>query len=112
MIPKKVMESSICALAQQNSSRNNRYSSEKHSLEPILRNWNEFVLETAQRFLAKPTRADVLSVYAGLRPLAAPDEPGKVPEVSRSHKIIVSDTGLITITGGKWTTYRKNPKTL
>jgi glycerol-3-phosphate dehydrogenase len=38
MIPKKVMESSICALAQQNSSRNNRYSSEKHSLEPILRN--------------------------------------------------------------------------
>jgi glycerol-3-phosphate dehydrogenase len=52
-------------LAQQNSSRNNRYSSEKHSLEPIaLETEIEFVL--AQRFLAKkPTRADVLSVYAG-----------------------------------------------
>jgi glycerol-3-phosphate dehydrogenase len=81
-----------------------------HSLEPIaLETEIEFVLETAQRFLAKkPTRADVLSVYAGLRPLAAPKEPGKsTKEVSRSHKIIVSDTGLITITGGKWTTYRK-----
>ena len=82
----------------------------KHSLEPIaLESEIEFVLETAQRFLAKkPTRADVLSVYAGLRPLAAPEEEGKsTKEVSRSHKIIVSETGLITITGGKWTTYRK-----
>jgi glycerol-3-phosphate dehydrogenase len=82
----------------------------KHSLEPIaLESEIKFVLETAQRFLAKkPTRADVLSVFAGLRPLAAPEEEGKsTKEVSRSHKIIVSDTGLITITGGKWTTYRK-----
>ena len=69
----------------------------------------EFVLETAQRYLTKkPARADVLSVFAGLRPLAAPNEKGqKTKEVSRSHKIIVSETGLITITGGKWTTYRK-----
>lgn len=82
----------------------------KHSLEPIaLESEIEFILETAQRFLAKkPTRADVLSVYAGLRPLAAPEKEGKsTKEVSRSHKIIVSKTGLITITGGKWTTYRK-----
>ncbi|WP_433813138.1 FAD-dependent oxidoreductase [Flavobacterium johnsoniae] len=82
----------------------------KQSLEPIaLESEIEFVLETAQRFLAKkPTRADVLSVFAGLRPLAAPKEEGKsTKEVSRSHKIIVSETGLITITGGKWTTYRK-----
>ncbi|MFV7236501.1 FAD-dependent oxidoreductase [Flavobacterium sp. ZB4R12] len=82
----------------------------KHSLEPIaLESEIEFVLETAQRFLAKkPTRADVLSVFAGLRPLAAPEKEGKsTKEVSRSHKIIVSETGLITITGGKWTTYRK-----
>lgn len=81
-----------------------------HSLEPIaLESEIEFVLETAQRFLAKkPTRADVLSVFAGLRPLAAPEEEGKsTKEVSRSHKIFVSETGLITITGGKWTTYRK-----
>ncbi|KFF15434.1 glycerol-3-phosphate dehydrogenase/oxidase [Flavobacterium hydatis] len=82
----------------------------KHSLEPIaLESEIEFVLETAQRFLAKkPTRADVLSVFAGLRPLAAPEKEGtSTKEVSRSHKIIVSETGLITITGGKWTTYRK-----
>jgi glycerol-3-phosphate dehydrogenase len=82
----------------------------KQSLEPIaLESEIEFVLETAQRFLAKkPTRADVLSVFAGLRPLAAPKEEGKsTKEVSRSHKIIVSETGLITIAGGKWTTYRK-----
>ncbi|MDP5199506.1 glycerol-3-phosphate dehydrogenase/oxidase [Flavobacterium sp. DG2-3] len=82
----------------------------KQSLEPIaLESEIQFVLETAQRFLAKkPTRADVLSVFAGLRPLAAPEEEGKsTKEVSRSHKIIVSETGLITITGGKWTTYRK-----
>jgi glycerol-3-phosphate dehydrogenase len=81
-----------------------------HSLEPIaLESEIEFVLETAQRFLAKkPTRADVLTVFAGLRPLAAPEEEGKsTKEVSRSHKIFVSETGLITITGGKWTTYRK-----
>lgn len=82
----------------------------KQSLEPIaLESEIAFVLETAQNFLAKkPTRADVLSVFAGLRPLAAPEEEGKsTKEVSRSHKIIVSETGLITITGGKWTTYRK-----
>lgn len=81
-----------------------------HSLEPIaLESEIEFVLETAQRFLAKkPARADVLSVFAGLRPLAAPEKEGKsTKEVSRSHKIFVSETGLITITGGKWTTYRK-----
>lgn len=84
-----------------------------HSLEPIATEEEiQFVLETAQNFLSKkPTRADVLSVFAGLRPLAAPEEKGQsTKEVSRSHKIIVSETGLITITGGKWTTYRKMAK--
>ncbi len=82
----------------------------KSDLEPIaLEKEIRFVLETAQRFLTKkPKRADVLSVFAGLRPLAAPDEKGQsTKEVSRTHKIIVSETGLITITGGKWTTYRQ-----
>jgi glycerol-3-phosphate dehydrogenase len=82
----------------------------KSDIEPIaLEEEIEFVLETAQRYLTKnPTRADVLSVFAGLRPLAAPEKKGQsTKEVSRSHKIIVSETGLITITGGKWTTYRK-----
>lgn len=81
-----------------------------HSLEPIATEEEiQFVLETAQEFLSKkPSRADVLSIFAGLRPLAAPEEKGQsTKEVSRSHKIIVSETGLITITGGKWTTYRK-----
>nr|WP_315150945.1 glycerol-3-phosphate dehydrogenase/oxidase [uncultured Flavobacterium sp.] len=82
----------------------------KSDIEPIaLEEEIEFVLETAQRYLIKkPARADVLSVFAGLRPLAAPEKKGQsTKEVSRSHKIIVSETGLITITGGKWTTYRK-----
>jgi len=69
----------------------------------------DFILDNASQYLAKaPTRADVKSVFAGLRPLAAPqntDEETK--EISRSHKIIVSNSGLITIIGGKWTTYRQ-----
>lgn len=71
----------------------------------------DFILETAGRFLKKkPKRSDVLCVFAGLRPLAAPKNGGegaKTKEISRSHKMIVSPSGLVTITGGKWTTYRK-----
>jgi len=69
----------------------------------------EFILKTAGRYLSKvPKRSDVLSVFAGLRPLAAPkDEGKKTKEISRSHKIYVSNSGLLTIIGGKWTTYRK-----
>jgi glycerol-3-phosphate dehydrogenase len=81
-----------------------------HSLEPVaLEAEIEFILNTAAKYLAKPpTRKDVLSVFAGLRPLAAPDGgSSKTKEISRSHKLIVSNSGLITITGGKWTTYRK-----
>jgi glycerol-3-phosphate dehydrogenase len=70
----------------------------------------DFILETAGRYLTKkPQRKDVLCVFAGLRPLAAPKkhtEEAKTKEISRSHKLITSDSGLITITGGKWTTYR------
>ena len=81
-----------------------------HSVEPIaLESEIEFVLNNAQYYLEKkPQRSDILSVFAGLRPLAAPDEKNQnTKEISRSHKILLSDTGLITITGGKWTTYRK-----
>ena len=54
-----------------------------------------------------PTKADILSVFAGQRPLAAPKKEGKsTKEISRSHKVIVSDNHLVTITGGKWTSYR------
>ncbi len=69
----------------------------------------EFILNTAGAYLnKKPARKDVLSVFAGLRPLAAPKEgKEKTKEISRNHKIIFSSTGLFTIIGGKWTTYRK-----
>lgn len=83
---------------------------ENASLEPrALAEEIEFILNNAGQYLAKsPTRADVKSVFAGLRPLAAPqNEDEETKEISRSHKIIVSNSGLITIIGGKWTTYRQ-----
>ena len=70
----------------------------------------DFILETAGRYLTKkPTRSDITSMFAGLRPLAAPehDESGKTKEISRKHKIMISKSGLISIIGGKWTTYRE-----
>jgi glycerol-3-phosphate dehydrogenase len=69
----------------------------------------DFILETAgEYFVKKPSRRDVLSVFAGLRPLAASGKSGqKTKEISRGHKMIVSTSGLFTILGGKWTTYRK-----
>ncbi|MET6990480.1 glycerol-3-phosphate dehydrogenase/oxidase [Sediminicola arcticus] len=83
---------------------------DSHSLEPIaLEEEINFILTTANRYLTKKVeKKDVLSMYAGLRPLAAPqDKSEKTKEISRSHKIIVSNSGLVTITGGKWTTYRR-----
>ncbi|WP_281846840.1 glycerol-3-phosphate dehydrogenase/oxidase [Olleya namhaensis] len=83
---------------------------DSHSLEPKpLEQEIDFILQTANKYLNKKvTRKDVLSIFAGLRPLATPkDNSEKTKEISRSHKIIVSSSGLITITGGKWTTYRR-----
>lgn len=83
---------------------------DSHSLEPKpLEREIDFILETANSYLNKKvSRSDVLSIFAGLRPLAAPkDASEKTKEISRSHKIIVSESGLMTITGGKWTTYRR-----
>ncbi|RUT79197.1 glycerol-3-phosphate dehydrogenase/oxidase [Ancylomarina longa] len=69
----------------------------------------DFILETAGRFLVKPPkRSDVRSVFAGLRPLAAPSGEGKkTKEISRGHKIVVSKSGMVSLIGGKWTTYRQ-----
>jgi glycerol-3-phosphate dehydrogenase len=76
------------------------------SLEPRpLEEEIDFVLETAGRFFTRPpSRADVLAVYVGLRPLVKGD--GKTSALSRDHVIHVDTSGLLTITGGKWTTYR------
>ena len=80
------------------------------SLEPrALEEEVDFILDQAGQYLdRKPTRADVLSIFAGLRPLAAPThaDSKKTKEISRNHKIYRSKSGLLTITGGKWTTYR------
>ena len=69
----------------------------------------DFILETASRYLTRtPTRADVLSAWAGLRPLAdSGTSQGPTSKISREHTITVSNSGLLSVTGGKWTTYRK-----
>ncbi|MCC7502784.1 MAG: glycerol-3-phosphate dehydrogenase/oxidase [Flavobacteriales bacterium] len=80
-------------------------SPEPHPLEAEI----DLVLDNAARYLARrPTRADVRCMYAGLRPLAASSAAGKsTKEIMRSHKVITSTAGLISLIGGKWTTYRK-----
>lgn len=82
-----------------------------HKIEPRPLNEEiDFILKTADQYLENaPTEKDVLSVFAGLRPLAAPSngDSNSTKEISRDHKLIKSDSDLITITGGKWTTYRK-----
>ena len=67
-----------------------------------------FILTNAAKYLAKaPTRGDVLSVFAGLRPLVKVGDAKSTAALSRDHTILISNSGLLTITGGKWTTYRK-----
>lgn len=78
--------------------------------EPIaLEQEIDFILENAGAYMTTPpTRADVKSVFSGLRPLAAPENNGNATkEISRHHKVTVSTSGLVSILGGKWTTYRK-----
>lgn len=73
-----------------------------------LREEIDFILGTAELYMdPAPTYADIESIFAGQRPLAAPKKEGKSSkELSRGHKIIVSDNKMVTITGGKWTSYR------
>jgi glycerol-3-phosphate dehydrogenase len=66
-----------------------------------------FVLKTAAGYLQRiPSRKDVASVFAGIRPLIRSDGARGTAALARDHKIEVGPSGLITITGGKWTTYR------
>ncbi len=80
----------------------------KPSIEPhALPEEIDFILEQIGRYLRKiPTRKDIRSVFAGLRPLVKSSSK-KTAELARDHLILVSESGLITITGGKWTTYRR-----
>ena len=68
----------------------------------------EFILKHASQYLTgNPTRKDVRSVFAGLRPLVKAGDGKDTASLSRDHTLMISDSGLVTITGGKWTTYRK-----
>lgn len=80
-------------------------SNEPRALEEEI----DFILKTAGKYLTKkPVREDALCIFAGLRPLAAdPDKPTATKEVSRRHKISLSKSGLLSISGGKWTSYRR-----
>ena len=79
------------------------------SLEPrALESEVAFIMEHAAKYLTKdPTPDDVLSIYAGLRPLVGSGDDSDTAAISRDHTIVVSNSGLVTVTGGKWTTYRK-----
>jgi glycerol-3-phosphate dehydrogenase len=68
-----------------------------------------FILGESARYLrCAPTREDVKSIWVGLRPLVKPptNEGNNTKGLSREHTIVVSRSGLVTVTGGKWTTYR------
>ena len=78
------------------------------SLDPSAREEEiEFILKTAGEYLHKPpSRGDVLSVFTGIRPLVKASEGGNTAALSRDHTIQIDKSGLLNITGGKWTTYR------
>jgi glycerol-3-phosphate dehydrogenase len=78
------------------------------TLEPVAMEQEiEFILQTAALYLAKrPTHADVLSVFAGIRPLVRSNEASNTAALSRDHTIRIENSGMITVSGGKWTTYR------
>lgn len=77
--------------------------------EPVpLKEEIDFILENASQYLAKdPSHSDIRSTFAGLRPLVRSGEGGETANLSRSHEVIVTTSGLVTIAGGKWTTYRQ-----
>ncbi|PAW76281.1 MAG: FAD-dependent oxidoreductase [Verrucomicrobia bacterium Tous-C9LFEB] len=68
----------------------------------------DFLVKHSSRYLTRPIRhEDILSVFAGLRPLVRAKGASTTSKLSRTHRIEVSDAKLLTITGGKWTTYRR-----
>ena len=68
----------------------------------------EFIVDTARGYLqSKPSAGDVLAAFAGLRPLFSPRDARVTKTISREHAIVVEHQNLITVVGGKWTTYRR-----
>ena len=87
----------------------NDLAREPHAFEEEI----EFILRESARYLTKaPKRSDIKSIWVGLRPLVKPQGDddtsagGNTKALSREHTILVSKSGLVTVTGGKWTTYR------
>lgn len=82
---------------------------DKAELEPTaLETEIDFILETAAGYLARPPRReDIQSVFAGIRPLINDQSKQKTANISRGHDLFIDASGLVTITGGKWTTYRR-----
>lgn len=83
---------------------------QRADLEPLaLKEEVDFILSESARYLSRaPQASDVRSVWVGLRPLVKPADQGNgaTRGVSREHTVLVDRTGLVTVTGGKWTTYR------
>ncbi|MBF5002714.1 glycerol-3-phosphate dehydrogenase/oxidase [Diaphorobacter caeni] len=74
-----------------------------------MKNEVAFILGESARYLRRaPKASDVRSIWAGLRPLVKhqDDDAGNTKKISREHTVLVSKSGLVTVTGGKWTTYR------
>lgn len=72
-----------------------------------MRKEREFLLNHINRYFGRqPKSSEILSVWSGQRPLVREGK-SKTSQLSRDHKILVSSSGMITITGGKWTTYRR-----
>ena len=100
----------VCrAVARVHAGRHYRHADREVALEPRpLEEEIAFVLETAAPYFEKaPTRGDVLSSFAGIRPLVARDGTASTASLSRDHTVCVEASRLVTITGGKWTTYRR-----
>ena len=79
------------------------------ALEPLPRaDEIEYLIEHAARYFERRIApSDILSAFAGLRPLVSAGNPSDTASISRDHVVLISKSGLITVTGGKWTTYRK-----
>ena len=84
----------------------------EYPLDPIAQETEiGFLLEHAAEYLTKnPSKTDIKSVFAGLRPLVKSNNSESSSELSREHKIEISQNGLVSIMGGKWTTYRNMGK--